>query len=435
MTEHLATIRRYKLLSSEILFPYLISNDNAQTLFIPLYVRGHHQLPLGTGIQFIMMELNKNYFINIICHSVNNCATFLAVESKFTDTTPYFNTYYEKLKLFNNYGEWFSTLDYGLMDIGNVILIQTDIEKNIWSRAIVAHEFSPKYYLIDQQKFYLDDKVYAFRSCPSRFLQLTLPTYNIDINLCLEDDQIRNHIETIILKHQLGQINFKFTPKIFKNNIYSGKLFVNNKNLKSISLKKLIKSVNITQLLDEIDMDQNLKKFKFPLFNPLNFEHLIGIYNPRHLDNLDLSNINLYSNSIELCELCEKDFFSTNNSKYISFDDNLSTEGDLMNEYPINNPNTIKTTGEELDPIPMSSCQGFYSETTNENYLCEPNFKLIENIFKKPLKSSLRKQSDTNKPKITKKVSFADLLPLPSMSITETQFSCTINDNWSDNED
>lgn len=82
------------------------------------------------------------------------------------------------------------------------------------------------------------------RTCPPKFLQLILPTYYIDLNLCLDDDDIKTAITILINKNQCGEISFSFTPQSVENNVYSGVLVVYNKvNNLYIPLKKLLKNV------------------------------------------------------------------------------------------------------------------------------------------------------------------------------------------------
>ena len=82
--------------------------------------------------------------------------------------------------------------------------------------------------------------------CPSKFANLILPTYIIDINFSMDIDDLQNSaIEMLINKNQNGELSFTFIPKSFENNVYRGKLIVDYSidNL-SIPLKKLLKGIH-----------------------------------------------------------------------------------------------------------------------------------------------------------------------------------------------
>jgi len=80
-------------------------------------------------------------------------------------------------------------------------------------------------------------------------LQLILPTYTIDINLCLDDDDLKTAITILIKKNQYGELSFNFTPQSVKNNVYSGelKVYVKDNNL---PLKKLLKNVRTKKFFE-----------------------------------------------------------------------------------------------------------------------------------------------------------------------------------------
>lgn len=79
--------------------------------------------------------------------------------------------------------------------------------------------------------------------CPPKFSQLTLPTYSINVNFCLKDNnQLQSAIEMLIEKNQYGDINFNFTPQSVTNNVYFGDLIINHKiNNSVITFKKFVK--------------------------------------------------------------------------------------------------------------------------------------------------------------------------------------------------
>lgn len=81
------------------------------------------------------------------------------------------------------------------------------------------------------------------RACPAEFLNLQLPTYNIDVNIDLDVDWVKIAIEKLIWKNQCGELSFCYTPKSINNNVYSGELTIDNKTDHSIiSLKKFLKN-------------------------------------------------------------------------------------------------------------------------------------------------------------------------------------------------
>jgi len=84
--------------------------------------------------------------------------------------------------------------------------------------------------------------------CPPKFAQLILPTYNIHVNLCSEDDDDGLQsaaIDMLINKNQYGELSFCFIPKSVQNDIYCGELTVNNQTDDSfISLEKLLKNIH-----------------------------------------------------------------------------------------------------------------------------------------------------------------------------------------------
>lgn len=90
----------------------------------------------------------------------------------------------------------------------------------------------------------------AFRACPLRLVQLIIPTYTIDVNVCLDNDHTRRQIDTMTFKNRIGLINFTFTPRLFQNNVYFGKLIINGRNGKCISLKRMLKSVDINSVFN-----------------------------------------------------------------------------------------------------------------------------------------------------------------------------------------
>lgn len=82
------------------------------------------------------------------------------------------------------------------------------------------------------------------RVCPRKFLQLLLPTYNIDVNICLDNENIKTALEILVNKNQLGEISFCFIPQFFENNVYYGELIINNKTDNSfVPLKMFLKHI------------------------------------------------------------------------------------------------------------------------------------------------------------------------------------------------
>lgn len=134
------------------------------------------------------------------------------------------------------------------------------------------------------------------KACPTKFLDLKLPTYNVDVNVCLEDDHVKITIERLILKNQCGELSFCFTPKSINNNVYSGELTVKNKADHSITpLKKFLKHFHkkkyfpgnfihtptlimliktIFMLFLDISKDE---KCTYSTFNPIKLKNLVII--------------------------------------------------------------------------------------------------------------------------------------------------------------
>lgn len=91
--------------------------------------------------------------------------------------------------------------------------------------------------------------MFELRTCPPKLLQLILPTYTIDINLCLDDDDLKTAITILIKKNQYGELSFSFTPQTVEDNVYSGelKLYFNEFYL---PLKKLLKNVRTKKMFE-----------------------------------------------------------------------------------------------------------------------------------------------------------------------------------------
>jgi len=82
-------------------------------------------------------------------------------------------------------------------------------------------------------------------------LQLILPTYYIDLNLCLDDDDLKTAITILIKKNQYDELSFRFTPQSVQNNVYSGELIVYNKDNNFFKpLKKLLKNVRTKKMFE-----------------------------------------------------------------------------------------------------------------------------------------------------------------------------------------
>lgn len=82
--------------------------------------------------------------------------------------------------------------------------------------------------------------------CPSKFANLILPTYIIDVNFNLDNDDLQNSaIEMLINKNQNGELSFTFIPQSVENNVYRGNLIVDYSidNL-SIPMQKLLKRIH-----------------------------------------------------------------------------------------------------------------------------------------------------------------------------------------------
>lgn len=84
-----------------------------------------------------------------------------------------------------------------------------------------------------------------WRVCPPKFSRLILPTYSIDVNMKLNNDDLKCAIKMLIHKNQHSELSFNFIPKSVQNNIYTGELIINNKiDNSSVPLKKLLKNIH-----------------------------------------------------------------------------------------------------------------------------------------------------------------------------------------------
>lgn len=66
------------------------------------------------------MELNKTYFINVICQINRDRASFIVVEKFCSQSTEYYLDYHKQLLSFNQCGSWFENLDTSQFEEGRV---------------------------------------------------------------------------------------------------------------------------------------------------------------------------------------------------------------------------------------------------------------------------------------------------------------------------
>ncbi|CAH1720222.1 unnamed protein product [Aphis gossypii] len=250
------------------------------------------------------MELNTVYDINIISQIDKVRGLFIVVERFNNASTGYFQCYYKQLLDFNNCSEWFEKFDYPIIETGKVVIVQVDKNPmgNLWARGIISkchhNNLCPEIYLIDSQRFINKGSMFELRTCPPKFLQLILPTYYIDINLCLDDDDLKTAIKILIKKNQYGELNFSFIPQSFENNVYSGILIVNHKvNNMYLPLKKILKNFHTKKMFEDISQYKN---HQYPIFNPIELQYLKNIFLPREPSDMVFLEDNLVSSCCDL---------------------------------------------------------------------------------------------------------------------------------------
>ncbi|XP_025208270.1 uncharacterized protein LOC112603757 [Melanaphis sacchari] len=232
------------------------------------------------------MELNTTYDINIISQIDKDLGIFIVVEKFNSHSTKYFQNYFKQLLKFNDCSEWFENFDYPIIETGQAVIVQVD--KKPWARGIISEfhndKLYPEIYLIDSQRHTDKGHMIQLRTCPSKFLQLIVPTYYIKVDICLNDDDLKAAITILLKKNQYGELSFRFIPQSFENNIYSGVLSVNLKvNNLNIPLKKLLKNVHTKKIFEDIPQYKN---YQNSIFNPLKLKHLKNIFIPREPSNI-----------------------------------------------------------------------------------------------------------------------------------------------------
>lgn len=247
------------------------------------------------------MELNTTYNVNIISQIDKERGLFVAVERFNSGSTGYFHHYYEQLSLFNDCTEWFQQFDYPIIESGKVVIVQDDKNSRVWKRGIISNfhnsnNLQPEVYLIDSQRFTDKDTIFELRTCPPKLLQLILPTYTIDINLCLDDDDLRTAITILIKKNQYGELSFSFTPQSVENNVYYGELKVNTKD-NNLPLKKLLKKMHKKKIFEDIPL---YKKHQYSNFNPIEIKYLKNIFIPKEPSKMLFLDSSLVSSSCDL---------------------------------------------------------------------------------------------------------------------------------------
>ncbi|XP_026804570.1 kinesin-related protein 2-like isoform X2 [Rhopalosiphum maidis] len=326
---------------------------------------------------------------------------------------------------------------------------------SLWTRGIISkchhhHNLCPEIYLIDFQRFIDKGNMFELRTCPPKFLQLILPTYYIDIDLCLNDDDLKIAITILMKKNQYGELSFSFIPHSFENNVYSGILIVNYKvNNLNIPLKKLLKNIHTKKIFAEIPQYKNQV---YSIFNPIKLKYLKKIFIPREpndkvflknnlvlsccdLSVLSDSNTNLSYNSIN-------EFSSNSNySENICFSDDSELEIKKLENICVTplSKQKVYSSNSSLMSKSSSSLQSITSINNNNNNNCSmPQIKQCNNsiVTRMPKLKDTRCQ-ENNKPTLTLEVLETPKIQLKS--ITDIKAMNTTMENsdiwWSDDDE
>ncbi|XP_025204691.1 uncharacterized protein LOC112601338 [Melanaphis sacchari] len=395
------------------------------------------------------MELNTMYDINIISQVNKDLGLFIVVEKFTNSSTRYFQDYYKRLLNFHNCSEWFEKFDYPIIEIGKVVIAQ--VNKNLWARGIISkcHDHNnlyPEIYLIDSQRFTDKDNKFELRTCPPKLLQLIVPTYYINIDLCLDDDDLKAAITILIKKNQYGDLSFSFIPKSFENNIYSGELFVNLKvNNLYTPLKKVLKNFHTKKIFEDIPQ---YKKYQCSIFNPIELKYLRNIFIPREPSNMVFLENNLISSCCDLSVLNDSNTnLSYNSANEISSNSNYS-ENICFSDDPeleIQKLDINCTTPIAKQKVYSSNCSlmskssSSLQSLTSNNYNCSmPEIKQC-NDFTMMKMSKLKDtgSQQNNKSTLTHKILETPTIKLKSKTNVKTINTSMENSDiwWSDDEE
>uniref|UniRef100_A0A2S2PGL7 Uncharacterized protein n=1 Tax=Schizaphis graminum TaxID=13262 RepID=A0A2S2PGL7_SCHGA len=400
------------------------------------------------------MELNTMYDINIVGQIDEDRGLFVVVERFTSGSTEYFQNYYKQLLGFKNCSEWFEKIDYPIIETGKVVIVQVDTNPmgKLWARGIISkchhNNLCPEIYLIDSQRFIDKGNMFKLRTCPPKYLQLILPTYYIDIDLCLNDD-LKIAITILMKKNQYGELSFSFIPQCFKNNVYSGILFVSYKDINlNIPLKKLLKNVHTKKIFADIPQYKN---HVYSIFNPIKLKCLKTIFMPREPSDMVFLENNLVSSCCDLSVLNDS---STNlsynsinelssNSNYsenICFSDESELEIKKLENICIT-PLTKKkvySSNSSLMSKSSSSLQSITSNKNNNNNCSMPQIKQYNNsIMTRTPKLKDTGCQENNKPTLTHKVLETPKIQLKSITNIKAMNTTMENSDiwWSDDDE
>ncbi|XP_008184622.2 uncharacterized protein LOC100568768 [Acyrthosiphon pisum] len=393
------------------------------------------------------MELNKTYNVNIISQIDKERGLFVAVERFNSCSTGYFHHYYEQLSLFNDCTEWFQQFDYPIIESGKVVIVQDSKNPRVWKRGIISncHNLGPEVYLIDSQRFTDKDTKFELRTCPPKLLQLILPTYTIDINLCLDDDDLKTAITILIKKNQYGELSFNFTPQSVENNVYSGELKVNVKD-NNLPLKKLLKNVRTKKFFEDIPL---YKKHRYSNFNPIEIKYVKNIFLPRVPSKMVFLDSSLVSSSCDLSYIDDSNTNSSYNSanefsSTSNYSENIcfSNDSEIKNSKSPNNcitPIAKQKVYSSNSSLMNKSNSSLQSASSDSNNFTMPEIKQC-NDFVVTKMSKFKKNTgcqQDNKSTLTIKVLETPKIHLNSISNVEPM-NIKMNDSliwWSDDDD
>ncbi|XP_050432385.1 uncharacterized protein LOC126840579 [Adelges cooleyi] len=363
------------------------------------------------------MELEKRYTINILCQLKNGY--FIVVEKFCNNASPYFMQYHKELLTFNDEDcdEWFLNMNFPQIETGKAIISKKK-NHNKWVRSIISNPNGPELYLIDTQRLTDCREELELRVCHPKFLQLKLPTYYIDLDLCNNNDRIRTMINMLINKNQHGEISFGFVPHSIDDNIYKGELFVYEENNKSfIPFKKMYKS-----FYSKSNSKDNLK-----IFDPMQYAHMVPIFAPRDHNTTDVFEGNLVSSYF--------DIYNINLSDNSSF--NRLIPKQFLNEYNYKDDSEKFHETDDLIPIAKQkvySSSNYSSNSTEHQSAVSSTSSSSSQIMKSPHSSdnlNRNASSSANFIGIESAISNIDTSKKELSNITTNSSSSSLASNYS----